>query len=139
MQIENWLRAAAEFAIFNLQFPCSHRKSDSNVLLEVKNSPFFLSMPIHFVCSCGKHLKARRRLAGWISFCPACGEHVVIPTGKATHSGIAEIGKPAPVVDSSMMSELPGECQPGLLVAPADDSVGRRSQAAAASSGRAPG
>jgi len=109
------------------------------VLLEVKNSPFFLSMPIHFVCSCGKHLKARRRLAGWISFCPACGEHVVIPTGKATHSGIAEIGKPAPVVDSSMMSELPGECQPGLLVAPADDSVGRRSQAAAASSGRAPG
>jgi len=92
-------------------------------------------MPIHFVCSCGKHLKARRRLAGWISFCPACGEHVVIPTGKATHSGIAGIVKPAPALDSFATSEVPGESQ-GLRVAPEDDAGGRRSLSAVASSGR---
>jgi hypothetical protein len=45
-------------------------------------------MAIHFVCDCGKHLKARHKMRGWISFCPACGAHVKIPNGKATHSGV---------------------------------------------------
>ncbi len=36
-------------------------------------------MPIEFICSCGKHLRAREAMAGRRSACPACGQPVGIP------------------------------------------------------------
>ena len=54
-------------------------------------------MAIHFVCVCGKHLKAARDMAGRITLCPACGEHVKIPMEGPTHRGVTRIVKAAPV------------------------------------------
>ena len=44
-------------------------------------------MSIKFVCSCGKHLRAREGMAGRRSFCPKCGQPVGIPTNQPTHGG----------------------------------------------------
>jgi hypothetical protein len=50
-------------------------------------------MAIYFNCSCGRRLKARHRQRGYISFCPGCGAAVKVPTGKATHRGVAALSE----------------------------------------------
>src|SRR4051794_34940163 len=44
-------------------------------------------MTIKFICSCGKHLKARDNMAARRSVCPRCGAPVGIPSLKPTHAG----------------------------------------------------
>jgi hypothetical protein len=44
-------------------------------------------MAIKFVCSCGKHLRAREEMAARRSVCPACGAPVGIPSLQPTHPG----------------------------------------------------
>jgi hypothetical protein len=44
-------------------------------------------MTIKFVCTCGKHLKARDEMASRRSVCPRCGSPVGIPSLKPTHPG----------------------------------------------------
>ena len=44
-------------------------------------------MPIKFVCSCGKHLRARDEMASRRSLCPRCGAPVGIPALQPTHRG----------------------------------------------------
>jgi hypothetical protein len=44
-------------------------------------------MAIKFICSCGKHLKARDEMASRRSFCPKCGAPVGIPSLKPTVRG----------------------------------------------------
>jgi hypothetical protein len=44
-------------------------------------------MSIKFVCSCGKHLRARDEMAARRSMCPACGAPVGIPSLQPTHRG----------------------------------------------------
>jgi hypothetical protein len=46
-------------------------------------------MTIKFVCSCGKHLKARDEMARRRSLCPRCGQPVGIPSREPTHPGTA--------------------------------------------------
>src|SRR5438445_5178670 len=46
-------------------------------------------MSIKFICSCGKHLRARDEMAGRRSVCPQCGMPVGIPLLNATHPGAA--------------------------------------------------
>lgn len=46
-------------------------------------------MSIKFICSCGKHLKARDEMARRRSVCPRCGQPVGIPSGEPTHPGTA--------------------------------------------------
>src|SRR5262245_49488151 len=54
-------------------------------------------LAIHFVCVCGKHLKSRRDMAGRVTLCPACGEHVKIPSEEPTHRGASRVFKAAPL------------------------------------------
>ncbi len=42
-------------------------------------------MTIKFICSCGKHLRARDEMAARRSFCPRCGEPVGIPSLDPNH------------------------------------------------------
>jgi hypothetical protein len=44
-------------------------------------------MTIKFICTCGKHLKARDEMAARRSVCPRCGSPVGIPSLKPTHRG----------------------------------------------------
>jgi hypothetical protein len=44
-------------------------------------------MAIRFVCSCGKHLRARDEMAARRTACPACGAPVGIPSLEPTHRG----------------------------------------------------
>jgi hypothetical protein len=44
-------------------------------------------MSIKFVCSCGKHLRARDEMAARRSVCPRCGSPVGIPSLQPTHRG----------------------------------------------------
>jgi hypothetical protein len=44
-------------------------------------------MTIKFICSCGKHLKARDEMAARRSICPRCGAPVGIPARQPTHEG----------------------------------------------------
>jgi hypothetical protein len=44
---------------------------------------------IKFICSCGKHLRARDQMAARRSKCPRCGEPVGIPSLRPTHAGTA--------------------------------------------------
>jgi len=44
-------------------------------------------MTIKFICTCGKHLKARDEMASRRSICPRCGSPVGIPSLKPTHAG----------------------------------------------------
>jgi hypothetical protein len=44
-------------------------------------------MSIKFVCTCGKHLRARDEMAGRRSVCPRCGNPVGIPLLHPTHPG----------------------------------------------------
>jgi hypothetical protein len=46
-------------------------------------------MSIKFICSCGKHLRARDEMAARRSVCPQCGAPVGIPSRQATHRGAA--------------------------------------------------
>jgi hypothetical protein len=77
-------------------------------------------MAIHFVCACGKHLKARDNMRGRISFCPACGAHVKISYGEATHSGVvADLRSaplPIPVAQLNSPAWLPMSLQEGSNV-----------------------
>jgi hypothetical protein len=50
-------------------------------------------MAVYFNCTCGRRLKARHRQRGYISFCPGCGAAVKVPTGKATHRGVAALSE----------------------------------------------
>src|SRR6266513_2910473 len=45
-------------------------------------------MSIKFVCSCGKHLRARDEMAARRSVCPRCGAPVGIPSKQAANSAI---------------------------------------------------
>jgi len=42
---------------------------------------------IKFICTCGKHLRARDEMAARRSVCPRCGSPVGIPSLKPTHRG----------------------------------------------------
>lgn len=44
-------------------------------------------MSIKFICSCGKHLRARDEMAARRSKCPRCGEPIGIPSLRPTHAG----------------------------------------------------
>lgn len=44
-------------------------------------------MSIKFICSCGKHLRARDEMAARRSRCPRCGAPVGIPSKRPTHAG----------------------------------------------------
>jgi len=44
-------------------------------------------MSIKFICSCGKHLRARDEMAARRSVCPRCGAPVGIPSLQPTHPG----------------------------------------------------
>ena len=44
-------------------------------------------MSIKFVCSCGKHLRARDEMAARRSMCPRCGAPVGVPSLRPTHAG----------------------------------------------------
>jgi hypothetical protein len=44
-------------------------------------------MSIKFICSCGKHLRARDEMAARRSMCPRCGAPVGIPSLRPTHAG----------------------------------------------------
>jgi hypothetical protein len=44
-------------------------------------------MSIKFVCSCGKHLRARDEMAARRSMCPRCGNPVGVPSMRPTHAG----------------------------------------------------
>jgi hypothetical protein len=44
-------------------------------------------MSISFICTCGKHLRARDEMAARRTMCPACGRPVGIPTSKPTQRG----------------------------------------------------
>src|SRR5579875_2856853 len=44
-------------------------------------------MSIKFICSCGKHLRARDEMAARRSMCPRCGAPVGIPSLRPTHPG----------------------------------------------------
>ncbi len=46
-------------------------------------------MSIKFVCTCGKHLRARDEMAARRSVCPRCGAPVGIPSKQPTHRGAA--------------------------------------------------
>jgi hypothetical protein len=46
-------------------------------------------LTIKFVCSCGKHLRARDEMAARRSLCPRCGAPVGIPSLKPHHAGAA--------------------------------------------------
>lgn len=50
-------------------------------------------MAVVFACTCGRRLKARHCQRGYISFCPGCGAAVKVPTGKATHRGVAALSE----------------------------------------------
>ncbi len=52
-------------------------------------------MSIKFICSCGKHLRARDEMARRRSVCPRCGQPVGIPAREATHPGGAAPLTPA--------------------------------------------
>jgi hypothetical protein len=45
-------------------------------------------MTIKFVCSCGKHLRARDEMAARRSACPACGAPVGVPSLTPNHRGV---------------------------------------------------
>jgi hypothetical protein len=44
-------------------------------------------MSIKFICSCGKHLRARDEMAARRSMCPRCGAPVGVPSLRPTHPG----------------------------------------------------
>ena len=44
-------------------------------------------MSIKFICSCGKHLRARDEMAARRSRCPRCGNPVGVPSLQPTHAG----------------------------------------------------
>jgi hypothetical protein len=44
-------------------------------------------MSIKFICSCGKHLRARDEMAARRSMCPRCGNPVGVPSLRATPAG----------------------------------------------------
>jgi hypothetical protein len=44
-------------------------------------------MSIKFICSCGKHLRARDEMAARRSMCPRCGAPVGVPSRQPTHRG----------------------------------------------------
>lgn len=46
-------------------------------------------MSIKFICSCGKHLRARDEMAARRSMCPRCGAPVGVPSLRPTHTGTA--------------------------------------------------
>jgi hypothetical protein len=46
-------------------------------------------MSIKFICSCGKHLRARDEMAARRSMCPRCGRPVGVPSLRPTHAGTA--------------------------------------------------
>jgi len=68
-----------------------------------------VNMAVHFYCSCGKHLKAGRDMAGRVTLCPACGEHVKIPTEEPTDRAASRVSKaaPLPAAESDRRSHLP--------------------------------
>jgi hypothetical protein len=44
-------------------------------------------MAIKFICTCGKHLRARDEMAARRAFCPRCGNPIGIPSLQPTHVG----------------------------------------------------
>src|SRR5579884_3436415 len=77
-------------------------------------------MAIKFICSCGKHLKARDEMAARRSVCPACGAPVGIPSLQPTHRGTAaapmtpaervkrgRVVPPRPVLPDAITAETP--------------------------------
>jgi hypothetical protein len=60
-------------------------------------------MAIKFICSCGKHLRARDEMAARRSVCPRCGAPVGIPSRQPTHPGTA----PAPLTPTERLRQRP--------------------------------
>src|SRR2546423_13472646 len=91
-------------------------------------------MTIKFICTCGKHLRARDEMAARRSVCPRCGSPVGIPSLKPTHPGTTAAPltplerlryarerarlpapKPAPQADSSPAPSTPRRVDPRLV------------------------
>jgi hypothetical protein len=53
-------------------------------------------MSIKFVCTCGKHLRARDAMASRRSVCPRCGAPVGVPSLRPTHPGAPAAGPLSP-------------------------------------------
>jgi hypothetical protein len=54
-------------------------------------------MTIKFICTCGKHLRARDDMASRRSVCPRCGSPVGIPSLKPTHPGVPAVSPLTPL------------------------------------------
>jgi hypothetical protein len=85
-------------------------------------------MSIRFICTCGKHLRARDEMAARRSVCPACGKPVGIPTLLPTQRGTAvgpltpgerQAYRPAPA-DDLLYSSFAHEVSEAIEPRPAD-------------------
>ena len=77
-------------------------------------------MTIKFVCSCGKHLRARDEMAARRSACPRCGAPVGIPSLRPTHSGTAAapLSPLERLRHAKTRQSLPGDAPPSLPESP---------------------
>jgi hypothetical protein len=71
-------------------------------------------MSIKFVCSCGKHLRARDEMAARRSMCPRCGAPVGVPSRGPTHRGAPAVGPLSPQerVRLAQQRPRPGDAYP---------------------------
>jgi hypothetical protein len=96
-------------------------------------------MAIKFICSCGKHLKARDEMAARRSFCPRCGEPIGIPSRQPAAPG-ALLGPMTPQERRRLARQrvpppddrsAPGDTPPAAAAGPAversDPGLGLRS------------
>ena len=70
-----------------------------------------LTVSIKFVCSCGKHLRARDEMAARRSVCPRCGNPVGIPSLRPTHAS-APLGPLSPEETRQRTRELAPPADP---------------------------
>jgi hypothetical protein len=78
-------------------------------------------MSIKFICTCGKHLRARDEMAARRAFCPRCGNPVGIPSLQPTHTGTpAHVLTPAERLRRRRVPAPGGEA-PGLGPPPPAD------------------
>ncbi len=74
-------------------------------------------MSIKFICSCGKHLRARETLAGKRSVCPQCGELIGVPPLAPTQRGTVPAPlSPAERARATATLALPRSEPPATLV-----------------------
>src|SRR5919201_2533122 len=74
-------------------------------------------MAIKFICTCGKHLRARDEMAARRSFCPRCGAPVGIPSQQPTQRGTeADPMTPAERMRTRRNADPQPWAAPGLVI-----------------------